>query len=298
MRIWDDTKQKLNFVSGDVHRKSYWNTLSGESQFIKDTIVLTSLPKDRGLMELKNSRDYKDLSLLVELKGNKKGSQVIYLRADKDLESYISCQIKDNVLYLYEKEKGKTQKELYSVSLHIHDGIAYQSIEENKLEAEIKELETSIKYAQDGNKAKELTKQLNEKRKTKVHTVQEGAKAYIPEIGISEPGNRLVEITLAANSMTVLIDKKPVVKNLEVNKTTSGQVYLEADFSGAGYSQRNLGDDVYDGVFKNLVIKKPAISKETNEVVLYDNRLSGIDKAFDKIETRWAAFINWVIKNL
>ncbi|MGC7873052.1 glycoside hydrolase [Desulfosporosinus sp. SYSU MS00001] len=298
MRIWSDTKQNLNFVSGDLKRKAFWNTVLGESQFVKDAIVLTSLPNDRGLMELKNSNDYKDISLSTELKGNKKGSQMVYLRADEDLESYLSCQIKDNELYLYEKEKGKPQKQLYSLNLRILDSISYQSVEANKLEAEIKELETSIKYTRDTGQVKELTKQLMEKEQMKARTVQEGADAEIPKIGISEPGDRLVEIGLTGNRMTVYLDKKPIVKDLEVHKTTAGHIFLEAAFSGDGYSQSNLEDNVYDGVFKDLLIKKITDSTKTSEIILYNNQLSGLDKAFDKIDSGWNDLINWSIKTL
>lgn len=298
MRIWADTKQNLNFVSGDLKRKSYWDTVLGESQFVKDTIVLTSLPNDRGLMELKNSDDYKDISLSTELKGNKEGSQVIYLRADKDLESYLSCQIKDNEIYLYEKEKGKPQTKLYSLNLADLDGVSYQSIEENKLEAEIKELETSIKSSRDANKVQELTKHLMEKRQFKARTVQEGAAAEIPKIGTSEPGDRLVEITLAGNHMTVFIDQKPIVKDLEVHKSTAGSIFLEATFSGYGYSQRNLEDNVYDGVFKDLIIKKINDPTGTKETILFNNQLSGLDKVVDKIESGWNALVNWSIQTL
>jgi hypothetical protein len=297
MRISEDTKQKLNFVSGDLQRKAYWNTLIGEAQFIKDTIVLTSKPKDRGLLELKNSKNYKDIDLSVEMKGNKKGSQSIYLRADKNFESYVLCRIKYNKLYLYEKEEGKPEKELYTLDLHTLDGKPYLSIEEDRLGVETKELETAIKHADKTDVAEKSAKLLEKKRSTQAKTVLQGAKAYIPEIAMSEPGDRLVDITLKAGLLTVAVDKKTAVSDIKVTGYEAGSVFVESAFSGSGYSQRNLTDNVYDGVFKNLVIKDLSGNKG-EEAILYDNRLSDMDKITDKVQNIWNVVINWFIKNL
>ncbi|WP_026894753.1 glycoside hydrolase [Clostridiisalibacter paucivorans] len=298
MKIWDDTKQDVAFISGDMERKSYWDTLLGQSEFIKDTIILTSLPKDRGLMFLKNSNNYKDVNLSVELKGNKVGTQTIYLRADEGLKSYISVQLRDNIVYICEKIQGEKQRTLFSVDLNVHDGIDFQSKDENRLEAEIQELNTEIKYAEDAEEAKEKGILLKEKMKEKAQSIEDGNTAYIPEIEISEPGDRLFDINLMGNKINIYVDEKLLVENLQVDILGKGAVYLESSFSGYGYSQRNLSDDVYDGVFKNLVIKKAESQLSKDGDVLYDNRLSGMVKIKYSIKSKWESVLNWFIETL
>lgn len=298
MKIWDDTKQGVAFISGDMERKSYWDTLLGQSEFIKDTIILTSLPKDRGLMFLKNSNNYKDVNLSVELKGNKVGTQTIYLRADEGLKSYISVQLRDNIVYICEKIQGEKQRTLFSVDLNVHDGIDFQSKDENRLEAEIQELNTEIKYAEDAEEAKEKGILLKEKMKEKAQSIEDGNTAYIPEIEISEPGDRLFDINLMGNKINIYVDEKLLVENLQVDILGKGAVYLESSFSGYGYSQRNLSDDVYDGVFKNLVIKKAESQLSKDGDVLYDNRLSGMVKIKYSIKSKWESVLNWFIETL
>lgn len=292
MKIWDDTKQKVAFVSGDLERKGYWDTLIGASEFIKDTIALTSMPGDKGLMRLKESNAYKDIHLSVELKGNKVGTQTIYLRANDHLQNYVAVKLRDNVVYVYEKREKKEPKELFSLDLNIHDGIVFQSQDENKLEAEREALKTQIKYADEADVAKEKAVLLKEKMQMKAASIEDGNKAYVPEIEISEPGDRLLEITLVGNKMDIQIDEKPLIENLKINGLNEGSVYLESSFSGYGYSQRNLLDDVYDGVFKNLVIKN------AQNQVLYDNRLSGMEKIKDRAKSKWEAVMNWFIQTL
>ena len=53
----------------------------------------------------------------------------------------------------------------------------------------------------------------------------------------------------------------------------------------------NVADDVYDGVFKNLVIKD-----ENGKVC--DNRLHGLYKLADVIATGFNRMLNWFITNL
>ena len=84
MRIKYDTNQDLEFAKGDVKKQEAWEPLKGAAEFKDETIILTSLPKDKGFLQLKNSNNFEDMKVSVKLKGNKLGLQKIYLRADKD----------------------------------------------------------------------------------------------------------------------------------------------------------------------------------------------------------------------
>ncbi|HWR08286.1 glycoside hydrolase, partial [Sporomusa sp.] len=97
MRIKYDINQDLAFVSGDLNKHKAWETLKGALEIQKETMILTSLPQDKGLLRLKNSDDFEDMKLSVRLKGNKLGLQRIYLRADEKLNRFLSVYILNNI---------------------------------------------------------------------------------------------------------------------------------------------------------------------------------------------------------
>ena len=61
MRLYDDTKEEIKFVIGDEEKALDFEEVKGQIEFIDDKIILTSLPKDTGLLKLKNSEGYKDI---------------------------------------------------------------------------------------------------------------------------------------------------------------------------------------------------------------------------------------------
>lgn len=298
MRIKDDTKQDIAFVSGDLSKKKDWDTLLGESEFVDDEIILTSLPKNKGLMFLKNGEEYKDINLSVFLNGNKAGSQVIYLRAKEDLSEYISIKLINNILNIFEKKgEGKAEK-LFSIDLDIHDGIIPQSMEENKLESEIQYIETKIKSGKSSKNSKELIAILEDKKAMRPKGIEEGEEEYIPKIDILEKGERFLEIKLKDNLLSLNIDNKEVFRDMEISLLNSGYIGLESSYGGYEYSQRNLIDDVYDGIFKELVIKNISLRKDEANEILYSNKLTSWEKIRYKTNTIWEKTLNWFIQNL
>lgn len=236
MRIKDDTNQDVVFEQGDEDRMNYWEQLKGAAEYRGDVIALTSLPKDSGLIKLKDSESYKDISLNTILTGNVIGSQAIYLRADEEMQNYIKVQIINNILYVYECINGN------EVILH----------EE--------ELELSDEYKD-------------------------------KDIQINTPASRTLQIKLNGNNLEVSIDDLVVEYSTEV--VDSGYIYLESAWGDYGYSQRNLVDDVYDGVFEKLYI-----TDYNTEEVLYDNRYNGIEKIVSVTKTAWLNIVNWFIETL
>lgn len=292
MRIKYDTKQDLAFVQGDVAKQKSWELLKGALEIKEDTLVLTSLPLDKGLARLKNSSGYDNLNLSVRLRGNKFGMQKIYLRADEDLNRYVSVYILNNVLYVTEKNGG-AEKELRRINLDRHDGKPVTSIPEDKKAVEIGELETFIKYADSVEKAKIYSERLKDKTLQHAPTVDEGAPEYVPAISVHAKGNRVLTLALGGDQLTVAIDGKEAVKDLPITNTKAGAVYLEAAWGELGWSQRNLADDVYDGVFEQLIITENTGQKA--ERILFDSRLQGFEAVQYKIKKLWDAVINWFV---
>ncbi|WP_312523847.1 glycoside hydrolase [Anaerospora sp.] len=296
MRIKYDINQDLPFVTGDSNKQKAWETLKGAAEFQEETIVLTSLPKDRGLLRLKNSNDFGDLKLSTRLKGNKLGLQKIYLRADEALNRFVAVNIYNNVLYVTEKING-TEKELYQVNLDEYDGKERLSVAEDKKAAEIREFETFIKYADSAEKAKIYTARLVDKSRENAPNIASGAPEYIPELSVLAKGDRLLSLALRGDKLTIMLDGKEAVKELQLsNNNKAGAVYLETAWGGYGWSQRNLADDVYDGVFEKLLITENTGSDK--EKVLYDSSMQGFEAVVFKLKQYWSALINWFVVNL
>lgn len=236
MRIKDDTKTYVVFEQGDIEKMNYWDNIKGATEYRGDTIAITSLSKDTGLIRLKNSENYKNIYLNTILTGNIIGSQSIYLRADKELKNYIKVQIINNILYVYESING-------------NEVVLYEE-----------ELKLSDEY--------------------------EGE-----EIQINTPATRSLEVYLDNSIIKIVVDDLVVECNTSIN--SSGYVYLESSWGNYGYSQRNIVDDVYDGVFEKLYI-----TDSESDKILYDNRYKGIKKLNNFIKKLWLDIVNWFIETL
>ncbi|MDF2879070.1 MAG: glycoside hydrolase [Clostridia bacterium] len=254
MRLWDDTKQEVAFVTGDEDKAKMWQKLEGQAEFIEDKLILTSMPRGKGILRLRNSKDLKNFNLSVQMKGNKLGSQGIYVRADETLENYIFVQLKDNVLNVYERLQGK-EKLLVSVDLEDHDrAIATPGTSNNM-----------------------------------------AVKDYKPAMEIKDSGSRLLTFSISEDEMHIFIDEKPVVSHLKTLQSLEGYVYLETAWSEGGYSQRNLTDDVYDGIFESLVI---TTEENKGAKINFDTRLHGWDKLMNTVNEIGEGIINWFIRTL
>ncbi len=295
MRIKYDNFQDFDFVKGDLGRQKSWDPLKGALEIQTDTLILTSLPKDKGLIRLKNSSDFDDLNLSVRLRGNKLGLQRVYVRADDNLGRFLAVSVFNNYLYVTEKT-GAAEKELFKLNLDRHDGIPRLSIPEDKKAAEIRELETFLKYADSVEKAKIYARRLSEKQLEKVPSVAEGAPEYIPEISVHAKGDRVLTLSLKRDRLSVAIDGKEAVKDLQVTNGKAGSVYLESAWGEYGWSQRNLADDVYDGVFEKLIITENTGKEKEN--VLFDSSPQGYEAAALKAKQYWLALVNWFVTNL
>lgn len=235
MRIWDDTKRNIQFVVGDEEKASKFQEIKGESEFIDDKIILTSLPKEKGLIKLLNSERYKDIKISTILNGNVIGSQSIHLRSNEDESNSICVQLINNIVNIIENLNGN-RNIIYSLDLDDKN-------KENKID-------------------------------------------------IKEPGSKKVDIILSGKKINLAIDEKKIVEDLEVSNENEGSIFLESEWGEYGYSQRNIADDVYDGVFKSFKVT------DINNEVLYDSSLKGFEALIYKVKSFFYKLVNWFIKNL
>lgn len=233
MRIYDDTKKKMNFVTGDEKKAAEFKEIKGKAEFKDDTVTITSEPRSKGLFKILNTDDFKDIDFSVNLQGNILGSQSIYLRSNDDQSSSISVELSNNIVSIKDKN--------------------------NNHEIEL------------------FKKELN----TDKH-----------EFDIKDLGNRHMHIKLNDNKLSLDIDNVNVADDIEVSDNSKGAIYLGSAWNEYGYSQKNIADDVYDGVFKEIDIK------DMNGNILYSNVLRGKDKVVYSMKNYFNKVVNWFIINL
>ena len=83
------------------------------------------------------------------------------------------------------------------------------------------------------------------------------------------------------------------VEDVQIDSADAGYIFIMSGWGGEAYSQRNLADDVYDGVFVDFEVTQNTGAKE--EIVLYDDKLHGLDWFMWKAKHIWTAVLNWFI---
>ncbi|WP_294395355.1 glycoside hydrolase [uncultured Clostridium sp.] len=114
------------------------------------------------------------------------------------------------------------------------------------------------------------------------------------EFDIRDEGDRNIKLEIKDDIINLYVDYELVAEDVKMSDSLNkaGAVYLESSWDEYGYSQRNIADDVYDGVFKNIKIT----DMDDNE--LFSNELKNIEKVKYLIKNVSSSIINWFIKNL
>lgn len=215
----------------------------------------------------------KMFKLNCEFLGNKIGQQTVYLKTQgtasgkHNFASYLSLSLENNILYLRQKQGGAI-KTLYKVDMFKLEDDKPVSVPKDKRAALSSELNVRGRFAQNSTTAALYKLKAFKKKRQKAKSVKEGAKEYVPEIQIQDPGDVKAELTVKGSSLTLTVN-------------------------GQKLCQRNIADDVCDGAFKDLVITSP-----DGERVYYDNRLPGWELVSYHWKHFWNKVIDWFINNL
>lgn len=288
MRIWDDTDQDMAWVDGDTERKSRWDELDGKAEFQDNEIYLTCEPEAVGTLRLRNSETYKDVVVNTRLTGNKLGVQSVYVRADEKHGSGICVRVENNELYILDNNK-----EIYHENLDKLTQAEQVSVEEDDLAAQIAEKELEVQYAANVDRSKDAAVELAMLNNEDAATVEEGAEEYIEDININDPADRKLHIAVKSDKLSVAVDDYYALQEEQIESVDAGYVFIMSGWGGEAYSQRNLSDDVYDGVFVDFEVTQNTGAEE--EAVLYDNKLHGLDWLLWKADSIWKTVINWFI---
>lgn len=298
MRLWDDLpdsrKEEILFVSGapdtaEAESKK-WTLQKGAVEYESDSIILTTLPRNEGLLWLKD-RSAENVTVEAELLGNQIGGQTLFLRADEERTRYLAVSLQNNRLIVSEAFNGNTT-DLFSLDLHdlvpVKDRV---SVEEDSRAALAAEFTTRGRFAKSPADSLVFYSAANEARRLPAASVAEGAEEYIPEMEINDLGRIRLTVQLEGDTLRCLVDGQDVTGAISVGVSGSGGIAIGSNWGGWGYSQRNVADDVYDGVFHNLTITE-------NGVRLYDNRLTGVNRLWHTLKSAWSDTINWFVRNL
>lgn len=288
MRIWDDTGQDMAWVDGDIERKSYWEELDGRAEFQDNEIYLTCEPEAVGTLRLQNSETYKDIVVNTRLTGNKLGMQSVYVRADENHTGGICVQIRNNELYILDNNE-----EIYHENLDTLTQSEQVSVDEDDHAAQIAEKELEVQYAATVDKSKDAAVELAILYNEDVVTVDEGAEEYVEDININDPADRQLRIEVKGDRLSVSVDGYYALLDEQISSVGEGYIFIMSGWGGDAYSQRNLADDVYDGVFVDFEVTQNTGAEE--ELVLYDNKLHGWDWFLWKSGHIWKSVINWFI---
>ena len=104
---------------------------------------------------------------------------------------------------------------------------------------------------------------------------------------------RQLKVGLKEDAIMVSINGKDFSPEGTLHQVKPGSLLLESVCDEEAYSQRNLYDDVYDGVFEKLVV-----SSSDSKEILYDNQLHGLNKVWSSIKKEWNDILNWFVENL
>lgn len=293
MRIKHDGVPDITFEKGDSGQYAAWELQKGAAEFRDEAIILTTEPKERGLMKLRDSNAFTDILITVDVKGNEYGSQQLYLRADDALENYLVVELINNNLVVGQRLNG-AYTEIEKIDLDRFEGKACLSVEEDQQRVAMEEQKVLARYAANTASAKEQLKRRQEEGKKTPRTVAEGAPEFREALSYHKRGERKLQIKLQGDRLSVKLDDKDAVKDRVVLSDASGSLFLGARWPGYGYSQINLADDVYDAVFDGLKVESLS-SGQGSDPVLYDVHYQGIQKYKQMLAKLWLRILDWVL---
>lgn len=291
MRIKYDTHKDMIFNTGEEERFNQWELLKGAAEFKNERVYLTSLPKNQGIIRLKSGDRSRNLEISTELIGNKAGTQSIYLCADRNLQNYVAVEASGAYFYINEIINGK-RTELAKLSIDEVTGKQPISVDEDKHNAETTALEAFSRYAPSTGTAQVYVNRLKEKTKETPKTVQEGAETYVPVIRNNEKGDYKLKIRLEGRNLRLFYEDEEIA-NVQLSGNEKGDICLSSAWTGVGWEQRNLDDDVYDAVYKDLVIKDLQIDDE-----IFTSKYSGMEKVKYDVYKFGNIIIDWFVHYL
>ena len=297
MRINYDTDAGLSFVDGREEGRKAWELKEGALECREETLILTTLPEGKAVARLTDIEELQNLRLEVELEGNAFGSQQIFLRSSADLADAVGVVLVNDHLVV-EEIRGGEKRELYREKLPVILGEKILSVEEAHKEAKVAENEAFARYAPSPAAANEYMGRANDLRERYAATVDDGAAPYEGRESFHRRGKCKLTIHLSGDSLSVEVDGHMGPDRLPLSRTERGAIFLGSSWQGEAWSQRNLADDVYDGVFKKVRVLTETGREDDEERLLYTSEYRGLEKAKYRAGEIWDKVLRWFLENV
>lgn len=288
MRIKYDTQEDLPFVDGPREPRRAWDVHEGALELREETLYLTTLPEGSALACLSGT-ELRDLSLEADLEGNAFGAQQIYLRSRDGRSNAICIQLVNDALVV-EEIIGGVAHELYREKIPVLRGDYIPSVEEEHRDAMVRENEAFARYASPPDAAAYLAR-AEELRRTEVGTVADGAEPYEGTGSFHRRALHHIVIRLRDEQLSIVLDGQEI-PDIIVRQTERGGVCLGASWQGMAWSQRNLADDVYDGVFRRLNITTGGGRDDAHGHVVYTSAYTGLEQKLHRARELWNAVVD------
>lgn len=178
---------------------------------------------------------------------------------------------------LNSKKDFRDARELYREKIAVILGQKIPSKEEMKREAEVTENEAFARYADSPAEAKEYLARAEYRKQHPAASVEDGAEPDTEMTSFHERSSHDIDIAFKDDALTVTVDGKPAVEDLSLGNTQRGGILLGADWKSDAWSQRNLADDVYDGVFDKFTVLSNPGKDEKDEKVLFTMQYTGLE---------------------
>ncbi len=192
---------------------------------------------------------------------------------------------------LNSKKNFRDARELYREKIAVILGQKIPSKEEMKREAEVTENEAFARYADSPAEAKEYLARAEYRKQHPAASVEDGAEPDTEMTSFHERSSHDIDIAFKDDALTVTVDGKPAVEDLPLGNTQRGGILLGADWKSDAWSQRNLADDVYDGVFDKFTVLSNPGKDEKDEKVLFTMQYTGLEHYEHRAKEIWEAIL-------
>lgn len=297
MRIKYDINQPISFIQGEARHQDDWDNSKGAAEVKEEKYILTTLPEGEALSRLTKRGDYRDVRIRTKLEGNTFGAQKIYFRASDDLSRYDEVSLRNGDLVVTEKIGG-VERELYREKIMTILGQPIPSKEEMKREAETKENEAFARYADSPAEAKEYLARAKQRESEPAASVADGAEPDEEMTSFHARGSHDIDIAFRDEKLSIRLDGKLLPEDIVLANTQRGAIFLGAAWKADAWSQRNLADDVYDGVFNKFTILSNTGKAEKDEKVLFTMQYTGLEYYEQRAKELWEAILKWFLTYL